>query len=465
MGCQLAVDHLVSSAEGCKMKRRFALFSFLFLAPVLAVAQEGDGAPACEVSFVRSQRPLNVASFFTWYHSPEDFECMSSRPLEGWFLSSDMRRTKQHFRRLKSHGFDAIMPVIYADPKTKEGGSGDMRQLLKALRVAKEQKLQFIPLFDLAVAAGLKENLCNPFAGICPPDTTPIEEYNFDRHPELERLTVDMLTMIGREYILPFTHPKRAKRSTARYLTDSQGRLVLDENGLPRPEIYLYIARAWADNSGGYKTLKVSVRKITRNFRKLGLGKPAFTLDVVQGSDQTFNTRLVSAFGDTVVGITSFFEPNPQATTMGELARDVHTPMFSRAARQLGLAISRADVPARTQISAGTAASFDKRKWAECNGGFGNVAWPAMGPGDVYEAFRSSIVSTMEPTSSCTHLTDDEGNFPTPYRNKRYVYAGEGFEATWLCAETVNGQFVYPNKYGCQPLHIFEILMREIGER
>jgi hypothetical protein len=360
------------------------------------------------------------------------------------------------------------MPVIYADPKSRGGGAGDMRQLVKALRVAQEQRLQFIPLFDLAVAAGLQEDLCNPFAGICPAHTTPIEEYNFDRHPELERLTVEMLTMIGREFILPFTHAKRPGRSTARYLTDENGNLVLDEVGLPRPEIYLYIARAWADNSGGYKTIRTSVRKITRAYRKLGLGKPAFTVDVIQGSEKTFNDQLVAAFGDTVVGITSFFEPNPKATTMGELARDVHAPMFLRSAKQLSSSIAQGIVPPQTQISAGTAANFDKREWAQCNGGFGNVAWPAMGPEDVYEAFRSSIAATVRPTGSgksCSHLTDDDGRYPAPFRNKRYIYAGEGFEATWLCAETENGQFVYPNKYGCQPLHIFEILLKEIGER
>jgi hypothetical protein len=434
------------------MFKRSSFFLLLFLVPVLAGAQNGEPSSKCEISFVQSREPLNVASFFAWYHSPEEFECMSSRPLEGWFVSSDMRRTRQHFRRLRSHGFNAIMPVIYADPRNRGGGAGDMRQLLKALAVAQQQKLQFIPLFDLAVAAGLQEGFCNPFAGICEPGTTPIEEYNFDRHPELEALTVEMLTMIAREFILPFTHSKRLKRSTARFLTDENDELILDEYGLPRPEIYLYIARAWADNSGGYRTIKTTVRKITKAYRKLGLGKPAFTLDVIQGSDKTYNDRLVAAFGDTVVGITSFFEPNPVATTMGELARDVHAPMFLRSASQLGKAIARGAVPPRTQVSAGTAANFDKRKWAECNGGFGNVAWPAMGPEDVFE-------------KACSRLTDDSGNYPAPYRNKRYIYAGEGFEATWLCAETENGRFVYPNKYGCQPLHIFEILLKEIGER
>ena len=446
------------------MRQRVVLFLLLLMVPVLAGAQGGESPTQCDVSFVQSKRPLNVATFFTWYHSPEEFECMSSRPLEGWFLSSDMRRTKQHFRRLKSHNFDTIMPVIYADPRDHGGGSGDMRQLIKALRIAKQQKLQFIPLFDLAVAAGLRENLCNPFAGICPQDSIPIEEYNFDRHPQLERLTVEMLTIIAREFIVPFTHPKRPKRSTARFLTDEQGFLIRDEEGLPRPEIYLYIARAWADDSGGYKTIKVTVRKVVRVFRKLGLGRPAFTLDIIQGSQSTFDEQLVAAFGDTVVGITSFFEQNPAASTMGELTRNVHTPMYSRAATRLGQAIAIGAVPPRTQISAGTAASFDKRKWAQCNEGFGNVAWPAMGPEDVYEAFRLSIAGTKQPDSTCSHLTNDEGNPPTPYRNKRYIYAGEGFEATWLCAETDNGSFVYPNKYGCQPLHIFEILTKEIGE-
>jgi hypothetical protein len=445
-----------------RFARRLAFSVLLLLVPALASGQPGE---QCRVEFIQSVRPLNVATFFTWYHSEDLFECMSARPKEGWFVSSDMRRTKQHFRRLRKHGFDAIMPVIYADPTLRGagGGAGDMRKMLKALEIARQQKLQFIPLFDLAIAAHHQERFCNPFAGTCPPDTVAVDSYNFDNHPELERLTVEMVTMIGREFILPFTHPKRPKKSTARHLTDEKGELVLDENGRPRPEIYLYIARAWADNSGGYKTIRVTVRKIKRAFHKMGLGTPAFTLDVVQASGELFDERLVAAFGDTVVGITSFFEPAPSVDNLGDLSRSVHGPMFRAAAEKLGRSIATGLISPRTQVSAGTAPNFDKRKWAQCNGGFGDLAWPARGPEDIFEAFLTSIAVTARPDSECPHLAET-GELPFPYRNKRFVYADEGYESTWLCAETENGQFVYPNRYGCQPLHIFEQLTRSLGE-
>ncbi|MDX1741158.1 MAG: hypothetical protein R3178_07685, partial [Rhodothermales bacterium] len=70
--------------RGCKMRQRAVLFLLFLVFPAVAGAQGGEPPTSkCDISFVQSKRPLNVATFFTWYHSPEDFECMSSRPLEG----------------------------------------------------------------------------------------------------------------------------------------------------------------------------------------------------------------------------------------------------------------------------------------------------------------------------------------------------------------------------------------------
>jgi hypothetical protein len=421
-----------------------------------------DNPSECSLSFSRSSRPLNVASYFTWYHSREQFDCMSSRPLEGWFLSKSRKRAKKHFGRLERHGFDAILAVIYADPSTRKGGSADMRHMLKSLKYAKKQGLQFIPLFDLAVAASHQLNLCNRLAGPCEPGTIPVEEYNFDRHMPLQDLTIDMLTAIADQFILPYMNQRRPLRSTARFLTTTEGKLVLDEEGLPRPEIYLYIARAWTDNSRGHHTIKNTLRSVIRNYRKRGLGKPAFTLDVIQATHKSFDADLVAAFGDSVVGITSFFETSPEPQTLGQLVREVHEPMYARAREKLADLIASGTVDANIQISPGMAANFDKRKWASCNGNTGDIAWPAMGPEDVYEAFFTGMIHTAHPTGSCTAASGPTST----WRNKRYVYAGEGFEGTWLCAERgPGGTFHYPNQYGCQPLHIFEILLEELGER
>jgi hypothetical protein len=51
------------------------------------------------------------------------------------------------------------------------------------------------------------------------------------------------------------------------------------------------------------------------------------------------------------------------------------------------------------------------------------------------------------------------------FRNGRFLYADEGFEATWLCAEEGPPGERYPNRYGCEPLEGFHELMRSIGER
>jgi hypothetical protein len=423
----------------------------------------GDDDPStCNLSFARSTYPLNVASYFSWYHSREQFDCMSSRPLEGWFLSKSRKRAKKHFSRLSRHGFDAILAVIYADPSTRKGGSADMRNMVKSIKYAQRYGLQFIPLFDLPVAASHLENLCNRLAGPCEPGTIPVKQYNFDRHMGLQDLTIDMLNVIADQFILPHMKKRRPLRSTARFLTTAEGKLVLDKNGLPRPEIYLYVARTWTDNSGGYHTIKNTLRTVIENYRKRGLGKPAFTLDVIQATRNTFDADLVAAFGDSVVGITSFFETNPEAETLGELIREIHDPMYARAQEKLTDLIATGRVNPNIQISSGMVANFDKRKWASCNGNFGEVAWPAMGPEDVYTAFFSGMLHATHPTGTCTLSSG-----PTSiWRNKRYVYAGEGFEGTWLCAETgPGGEFRYPNQYGCQPLHIYEILLEELGER
>jgi hypothetical protein len=136
--------------------------------------------------------------------------------------------------------------------------------------------------------------------------------------------------------------------------------------------------------------------------------------------------------------------------------------MYRRARRQLARHINRGELHPRLQISAGTAVNFDKRAWAACQGGFGDLAWPALAAEDWLEAMMMMVEQTSQPVCKA-------GGEPLPgqpsYQNNRYVYAGEGYESTWLCAAEGAAGSRYPNEYGCEPLTGFGELMRQLGER
>ena len=105
--------------------------------------------------------------------------------------------------------------------------------------------------------------------------------------------------------------------------------------------------------------------------------------------------------------------------------------------------------------------NFDKRGWSACQGGFNSVAWPALEPDHWIEALETLVEHTTEPV--CTQGNEAPGG-RTPYRNSRFIYADEGFEATWLCAELGPEGERYPNRYGCEPLEGFAELMDILGE-
>jgi hypothetical protein len=399
---------------------------------------------------------LNVVTYFSWYNSPEEFECMSARPLEGWFDSADTKRIQKHFTRLKRNGFDAIAPVVFASPSRDVPGAKHMQKMLLALDIAERRGLQFIPLFDMAVASSKSLGFCLPSAQHCNKRERRISEFNLDRHPDLVAFLVDMLEIIADEFILPYADLRRPARSTARFLTDENGVPILDEAGLPRPEIYFYLARLLEDDSR-YATLRRLLVEVDRSYAERGLGRPAFTLDVVEPGPQPFEVELVDAFGDRAVAVTSFFATRSRARDLGELAREIHRPMFETAAKELAHAIDLQGLDPRVQVAVGTAGNFDKRKWAECNKNHSNIAWPANGPEDVVDAFLTAFDLTTRPKNACAQNARSE----PPYRNKRVIYAGEGFESTWLCAEKASdGRRVFPNKYGCEPLHIYRQLLQ-----
>jgi hypothetical protein len=414
---------------------------------------------SCEVALEPSTDAFNVATYFSWYRKRSQFRCMSAKPIEGAFRSSNRGRLRKHLERLALHGFDGIAGVIYADPDGSSEVAREMRWMRLAVREAKATGLKFVPFYDFSIATYYSARLCNVFAGPCPPGFEPISEFNFDRHPILQTTVVDNLVMIADQFILPYVDLQRPAESSIKFLQYADGRIVRDELGLPRPEIYIYIPRVWSDDSGFATIIRV-LEAITEAYRARGLGKPAYTLDVLEPSSRTFNPHLVAAFSDTAVRLTSFFAVRKKADDLGELARE-HQKLYRRAGRKLARHINRGELHPRLQIAAGTAVNFDKRAWAACNGGFLDLAWPAMEAEDWLEALTTMVEYTQQPMCKA-------GGAPVPgelsYQNNRYVYAGEGFESTWLCAKEGEGGSRYPNRYGCEPLVGFGELMRQLGE-
>ena len=149
-----------------------------------------------------------------------------------------------------------------------------------------------------------------------------------------------------------------------------------------------------------------------------------------------------------------------QASNLGELARQ-HRKMYRRTQRRLARAINRGQIHPRLQIAGGTVVNFDKRGWSACQEGFNSVAWPALQPEHWIQALDTLVEHTTEPVCEEPAQAAQE----TPFRNSRFIYADEGFEATWLCAELGPLGERYPNRYGCEPLEGFAELMDLLGER
>lgn len=421
---------------------------------------KGSSNGSCVVTMQQSRNAFNVATYFSWYRERSQFECMSAQPLEGFFKSSDRRRIREHFERLATNGFDGFAGVIYADPRGSGRVSREMRWMQRAIEEADEMGFQFIPLYDFSIASSYSAKLCNVFAGHCPEHLTPVTGYNFDTHPVLQRSVVADLVMIADRFILPYANLKRPRKSTVKFLQRSDGSLVRDEYGLPRPEIYIYIPRVWSDNSE-LATIARVIDQVTTKFRHRGLGKPAFTLDVIEPPRFAFRETLVAAFGDTAVRLTSFFAITNNARDMGQLAKE-QEKMFRRSARKLTRLINRGALHGDLQIAAGTAVNFDKRAWAECNEGFGDLAWPTLEPADWKGALETLVENTQHPVCKSSALQKTR---KPPPQNVRFIYAGEGFEGTWMCARNGLEGERYPNQYGCQPLKGFGELMRDLGEK
>lgn len=291
----------------------------------------GHGLLAQEaLSFERDPSPKLFVTDFTWYHAneranggvdPRSLACTRAQPRRaaGEIATTDYLSSDGYYggkyRRFKSHGIDGVAFVVTDRvPDSFDGGN-----TVQAAELAIEAGLDFFAYYDLFVTTAKESRLvlCTP-GSKCPlgPGAERIPAYNLNTRPRIYDQLLEDFERIAVHMIQPHMAGEGASAGYL-MLEDENGNRVLDEMGLPRPVIALYIARTLADKSANFAKIGQLMDEVTDIFRSLGLGKPAMVLDVIfwvtptaEILDTPYDPEIVEAFGDHAVAITwyGFFD-------------------------------------------------------------------------------------------------------------------------------------------------------------
>ncbi len=286
-----------------------------------------------EAAWDRDPRPKTFVTDFTWYRpnenargdaEPASLACTRAAPRRafGEIASSDYLSSEGYYadkyRRFKRHGVDGIAYLVSdAIPDSFAGGN-----LVSAASLAAERGLDLFAYYDLLVTSANQSGLflCQP--GNCKntPTRRAVVDYNINTRPQLYAQIRDAFLDIADYLILPHLDAAMDPGSEAGgyvLLEDSNGELVLDEEGLPRPVIAIYVAREFSDKPANLSRLGQLMVEVTDAYRLRGLGKPALVLDVIfwatptaENIDTPFDPEIVAAFGDHAVAVTwySFYD-------------------------------------------------------------------------------------------------------------------------------------------------------------
>ncbi|MCP4661529.1 MAG: hypothetical protein GY856_39510 [bacterium] len=291
-----------------------------------STARPGSLTPAIDdLAFARDPRPKTFVTDFTWYHPnehpngsahPHSLACTLATPRRafGEIASADYLSSggyyAEKYQRFRRRGVDGIAFLVTDRiPDSFAGGN-----LVQVAGLAADAGMEFFAYYDLYVTTAKLSDLvlCLP-GGRCRPagGKKGIPSYNINTRPEIYAQLLEGFQQIGEYLILPYLD------SGYSMLEDASGRRVLDETGLPRPIITIYIARTFSDKPANLRKLGELMDEITENYRNMGIGKPAVVLDVVfwvtpsaDDLESTFDPDIVEAFGDHAVAITwyGFFD-------------------------------------------------------------------------------------------------------------------------------------------------------------
>ena len=369
---------------------------------------------------VTSANPLVVHTLYTWYDEAS-FKKAAVQPLEQ-FTSDDPDYYRRYFSRLRADGVDVIAGVLTGLPGER-GKDGkplptvyQAENLVRILPVIGAAGMKTFAYYDTAIRSYWKNGL----------SASQLDMAN----PALRRQLLDDMGWIADEMV-------KKNMDGYLFLQDAEGRDVVDEDGLKRPVIAIYIARALKDAPGFPNVAQVLDRELAGLFHRRGLGRPALVLDAIFWGPRAFDPGLVKAFGRNAVALTAFcpVTSRPDVTKLGDWV-----PLFERlyhdAAGQLLELVKRGELDREVQIWPGVMPNFETR--TDRSGKTRSLAeWEAM--------LRMGLTATRR-------LTPDPRE--EPIRAMTVIYADEYYEGTPL---------ISAGPFGAQPLTVQGNVLKDAG--
>ena len=423
----------------------------------LSSAPPEDG---CEPEMQPAARPKMVFLNYFWYR-PFEFDCTMMQPKSGTINSRDTGVKgyyHKRFKRLKRNGVDVLGFVFTGFEKPDDDVAGEPphtvkhgRNLKGAISRAEDVGLPFFIYYDLAIRTAAKSHLCKTPApanqySCRDPDHSPISSYDLTDPVVFPQLRKDFIR-IKDDFILPHL-------DSYYMLEDEDGNLILDENGLPRPVIGIYIAREFKANAG----IRHFVNRLKVRFKRDGLGTPAFVLDTIFWNDPV-REPVLKRFDDSVVAVTSFFPVNQvTADDLGIFNMAQWVPALRALYRDAALGLQESDRLSHLQVWPGIATQFDNRRrpLSYCAPpsivGTPESFWHIRDSEDWRDMLRMGYESTYRVASSCRGAPSDR---PIP-QTLVINYENEFRESavTDCTSKTASGQIKFPYKFGCTLLKV-----------
>jgi len=308
--------------------RTFWIPTLLTLVMSAALGAAALQAQDSELVVQLDRRPKLFVTDFSWYTPNRDsrgrlsqrgLACTRAKPraAQGELTGTDYLSSGGYYGRkydrLRAHGVDGVAFVV--TDRVPDSFEGSNLEVLAGQAV--EARIDFFAYYDLFVTTARESKLvlC-PFPP-CSVNSGQRRVINFDLARDgafAEQLRRDFRD-IAETLILPYMDPQRAGGYA--FLEDANGHRVLDEIGLPRPILGIYIAREFADRPRNADALRAWLEELTATYRGFGIGRPAFMLDMIFWGTRTednvnasYDPDIVEVFGQNAVALTwySFFD-------------------------------------------------------------------------------------------------------------------------------------------------------------
>jgi hypothetical protein len=384
------------------------------LLAAFALVAGAEGAKAAGIPaaigprVVTASDPLVAHTLYTWY-TKASFANVPEPPIRP-FSSDDPEHYRRLFSLLRANGVDVIAGVLTGLPGERDAEGRRLptdyqaENLVRVVPLVGAAGMKLMVYYDIAIRSWWKNHLSRAQLDL--------------RNPALRRQLVGDFAWIADNLVAQ-------NQDGYLFLQRADGNLVLDEQGLPRPVIAVYLVRALKDAPGDPNVAAVFARDIPAVFHARGLGRPALVLDVAFWGAHPFDASLVAAFGPTAAALTSFCP----VTKRG----DVHdlgdwVPLFASLYKAAAAEIAG-------QAKAG-ALSADLQFWPGVMPNFETTTDHSSQATDLTQ-WEAMLRMGLRTTARLETTPDDN-----PIRSMLLVYTDEYYEGTSLLTDT--GLFTLP---------------------